>query len=346
MLDSSEKSSYYKYENEFQIIIESWDKMKHNKYRLKAIALLLLFFLTSCGAAREGQENWDSDKITVIATLFPQYDFARQIAGDYVNVEMLLPPGMESHSYDPSPADIISIRNAQVFLYTGPYMEVWAEQVIKDLDEGCLVVNLSQHIPLTKEEDIEAEHDHDERENHAGHNHTYEPHIWTSPVYARIMAEDIGEALKAADPEHAREYEANKKAYLAELDRLDSAIRDMVSQSDKKEIFFGGRFAMYYFTREYGLKYEAAYDSCSSETEPSAKAVAHIVDEMKEKEIGVIYYEELASPRIAKTIAEETGSRMLLWHSCHNVSREDFLSGVTYLDLMWDNVNNLEEGLR
>ena len=318
------------------------------------IMMLCSMMLTSCGT-NDKYRQLEEGKITVIATLFPQYDFARQIAGEYANVVLLLPPGMESHSYDPSPADIIAIQNADVFLYTGPYMETWAADVTEEIEGDVRIVDLSAHIPLAKEEDIEAEYEsmheaegngHEEhRHSHEGHSHLYDPHIWTNPVYAKIMVGDILEALAEADPLHGEIYRENAAQYLAGLEELDRDIREAVAAADRKEIFFGGRFAMYYFAREYGLRYEAVYDSCSSETEPSVQMVVHVVKEMREKEIPVIYYEEMVEPRIARTIADETGSRMLLWHSCHSVTKDELLEGVTYLELMRQNLENLKEGL-
>lgn len=324
--------------------------MRRKRALLFVTAVILSTLFTACGEA-DKYKDLDENKITIIATLFPQYDFARQIAGEYANVVLLLSPGMESHSYDPSPADIIAIQNADIFLYTGPYMESWAAEVTEGLEGDTVVVDLSAHIPLVKEEEIEAEYErtHTEDDGQDGHghthDHTHDPHIWTNPVYAQIMAEDIAEALIEADPAHAGEYEKNRDAYLAELDKLDAAIRNTVENAKRRELFFGGRFAMYYFAKEYGLTYEAVYDSCSSETEPSVQSVMHVVDEMRKEQIPVIYYEELVDPRIARTIAEETDCQMLLWHSCHSVSKKELKEGVTYLELMWQNLKNLKTGL-
>lgn len=342
--------------------------MKRYRAVLLFIAVILSLVLTACGAA-DKYKNLDENKITIIATLFPQYDFARQIAGDNANVVLLLSPGMESHSFDPSPTDIIAIQNSDIFLYTGPYMESWAADVIEGIESDTRIVDLSAHVPLVKQEDIEKEYE----EAHAGHNHgegeecdeveleevghehehshthehdhTYDPHIWTNPMFAKIMVEDIVAALIECDPEHAAEYEQNRDAYLAELDRLDTEIRAMVAEAERHELFFGGRFAMYYFTKEYGLTYDAVYDSCSSETEPSVQSVMHVIEEMKEHDIPVIYYEELVDPRIARTIAEEIDCQMLLWHSCHSVTKKELEAGVTYLELMWKNLENLKVGL-
>ena len=325
--------------------------MKQKQFFLIGLVFSFILCLTACGKTGK-YKNLDPNKVTIIATLFPQYDFARQIAGEYANVVLLLPPGMESHSYDPSPADIIAIQNADIFLYTGESMENWAADIMEGIEGSVQVVDLSYHIPLVKEEEIEAEYESTHYENtkehqytHTGHTHIYDPHIWTNPVYAKIMAKKKENALIESDPAHAAEYQENAKAYIAELKNLDQDIRDTVANAKYKEVFFGGRFAMYYFTKEYGLSYEAVYDSCSSETEPSVRAVIHMVEEIEEKEIPVIYYEELVDPRIARTIAEETGCQMLLWHSCHSVSKKELEEGITYLDLMEQNVKHLKIGL-
>lgn len=339
-----------------------WKRKIKDMKRWLLLAVCFLSGLTACGSA-DKYKNLDEEKITIIATLFPQYDFARQLAGDYADVVLLLPPGVESHSFDPSPTDIIAIQDADIFLYTGPYMESWAADVIEGIEGDTCVVDLSAHVPLVKQEDIEEEyervhdghiyedghtyedgHDHGSSQGHT-HEHAYDPHIWTNPVFAKIMVEDIAAAMAEADPEHAEDYEKNKQAYIAELELLDEEIRDTVEQAEYRELYFGGRFAMYYFTREYGLTYESVYDSCSSETEPSVRSVMHVINEMEENNIPVIYYEELVDPRIARTIAEETGSRMLLWHSCHSVTKTELAEGITYLELMWNNLENLKIGL-
>lgn len=321
-------------------------KSNGKKERVILSILFLCFISTACNQRTNQYEDLDSEKITIIATLFPQYDFAKEIAKDYANVVLLLPPGMESHSFDPSPADIIAIGNADIFLYTGAYMETWAADIISGINtEKVYVKDVSEHISLVKEEEIEAEHEEEHGHIQQGHNHEYDPHIWTNPIYAMTMVENIRDVLIEADPKHKEEYEENTAAYLEKLQELDSAFRETVQNGSRNRIFFGGRFAMYYFAKEYGISYESAYDSCSSETEPSAKAVAHIVDEMREEHIPVIFYEELVDPKIARTISQETGSEMLLLHSCHNVTKNELESGISYLQLMWNNVKNLKKGL-
>lgn len=314
-------------------------KIKSNIKRLIATALSLTMLVTmsACGQNKEK----DSSKIQIMATLFPQYDFAREIGGDKVEVTMLLSPGMESHSFDPTPSDIVSINKSDLFIYTGKYMETWADTIIDSIDEkNVYVLDVSNGIALDKEEHS------DEEEQEEEHYHEYEPHIWTSPINAMQMVDNILEALVEIDPENEAYYTDNANSYKEELSKLDKDFKEVVANGNRTDIYFGGRFAMYYFAKEYGLNCIAAYDSCSSETEPSAGQVASIIDSMRENDAKVVFYEELVNPQVATTIAEAVDGQTLLLHSCHNVSKEEFENGVTYLDLMKQNVINLEEGLK
>lgn len=352
-------------------------------YAMSIFIMAVSVFIVGCAkeGGNDGDTQRDSDKkIKIVATLFPQYDFARQIAGDYADVTLLLPPGMESHSYDLRPADMIEIRESDMFIYTGKYMEVWAQTIIDSLDDSVMVVDVSDGITLEKEEDYfvdeHSAHEHsthvhithedtdeddehgahedtdedDEHDSHAGHSHSghtheYDPHIWTSPVYAMQMVENIVDALMEKDPQHAEEYRQRADEYIDKLAEVDAAFRQVSEESARRTIFFGGRFAMTYFVREYDFDCVSAYHDCSAESEPSISSVMRMIDEIKESGAKAVYYEELADPKVARTIAEETGVKLLLLHSAHNVSRQEYENGVTYLDIMWNNVEKLKEGL-
>lgn len=288
------------------------------------------------------------DKISITTTLFPQYDFAKAIAGNKAEVTMILPLGSESHNYEPSPSDIIAIDSSDMFIYTGDYMESWVSNILNNLDD-TMVVDVSKNITLDKTEDEhdhqhDDDHDHDDEEEHS-HSHEYDPHIWTSPKNAMVIVDNITDALCGLDSSNAEYYKSNAQDYKHKLEHLDEEFRETVQNGNTNKIFFGGKFALYYLTKEYGLDYTSAYDSCSDETEPSAKAVAEIITQMQEQHIPVIFYEELTNPKVANTIAEETGATPLLFHSCHNVSVEEFNSGATYLSLMEQNVQNLKIAL-
>jgi len=303
------------------------------KFTAIALFIILVVSLFGCTAP----ERKESEKISIITTLFPQYDFCREITGDKAEIKLLLPPGVESHTFEPTSADIIEIEKADVFIYTGDSMEAWAGKIIGSLNNMNLrVVDISENITMK------------ETQGHHEHNHSHErdPHIWTSPKNAMIIVKHILRNLIEADPENADYYTTNANNYIRRLGNLDLDFRALVEKSTKDKIIFGGRCAFLYFLEEYGLDYMSAYASCSTENEPSADNLTNIIDTVKKEKISAVYYEELTDPKIGRTICEETGAELLLLHSCHNVSQEDFESGVTYLSLMQQNLENLRKGLQ
>lgn len=323
------------------------------KYRkLQAVlsmAVIICLLLVGCSKSETTDskvaEGNNIPKIKVVTTLFPQYDFVNQVGKDAVEVNMLLKPGVESHTYEPTPSDIIDINKADIFLYTGDEMEPWVSKILDSLDNDVMIVDLSKNITLDEVEDHDHDHEHEDEESDDEHVHSFDPHIWTNPLNAKVMVEDIKTALSEVDKTNAAAFETNANEYLASLDQLDQDIRDMIKGAKRDEVVFGGRFAFHYFFEEYGLDYVSAYDSCSAETEPSAKVIATIIDKVKEDEIPVIFYEELANPKVAESIASATGAKTLLLHSCHNVSTDDYKNGATYLSLMYQNLENLKEAL-
>lgn len=311
---------------------------------LLLLSLCLLF--AACGsepssdgesaAANENNKN-NEEKLTVVTTIFPVYDFVREVGGEYVSVTKLLPSGAESHSFEPTPSDIIAINDADLFLYTGEIMEPWAATVIEGIDSDSLVTgDVSLDVPLLRHEDSADE---------GGDHYDYDPHIWTDPTRAMIMVDHIAEYLSHCDVSHADEYRANAEAYKKDLSALDQKIQEIVATGKRDKIIFGGRFAFLYFVDRYGLEFDAAVDSCSEHSEPSAKKIAEIISEIEDEEIPVVYYEELTTPTVAQSISDDTGAKTLLFHSCHNVTEEELEDGVSYLSLMRQNADNLREGL-
>lgn len=286
------------------------------------------------------------NKITVVATLFPQYDFARRIACNQAEITLLLPPGVESHSYEPSPADIAKIGNARVFLYTGDEMEPWAKRLVSGFEKGKkpLLVDVSQGVTLSPSNEVRF-HDEACKKDHDSIRAINDPHIWTDPNNAIAMTKNILTALVAVDPKNRNYYRENASSYLAELVSLDRDIKTAVASAKRREIVIGGRNAMHYFMKRYGITAYAAFDSCSAEQEPSVKTMALLKGIIEKKGFSVIYYEELQQPRLALTLAEGTDAKLLLLHSVHNLSREDFAAGKNYISLMRQNLENLKEGL-
>lgn len=299
---------------------------------MKKLLSLVLCVVILCSCSNS--VSYESEKLSVVATIFPHYDIARRVAGEKADIRMLIKPGAESHTFEPSASDIISISNADVFLYTGPDMEPWAEKITGAAGKKTNVVCLSSCVEL-KETNYE----------HGSHMHKSDPHIWTSPLNAIKITQTISDAFCGADPANAAEYMKNSSEYIEELKMLDAEFREIVSSGKRKKIIFGGRFALRYFAEEYGITVSAAFDSCMSEAEPGAGTVAALTDEIRKEKIPVIYYEELTEPKTAVAIGESTGAKPLLLHSCHNVSKEEFEKGITCLDLMKQNAINLREGL-
>ena len=307
------------------------------------IALSLALSLAACGEAPED----DNGGISVVATTFAPYDFARQLVGDMGTVTMLLPPGSESHSYEPTPKDILEIQNADVFIYVGGESDAWVTDVLESVGEGVRAVTLMDCVELLEEETVEgmeAEvHDHEHGEE--GHEAEYDEHVWTSPRNAALICEKIAAALCEADPANASVYNANLAVYSAELAKLDAAFTGIVADGARKTIIFADRFPLLYFARAYGLTYYAAFPGCSEDAEPSAATVAFIIDKVREEDIPVVFHVELANEDMADIVCDETGAVKRQFNACHNVTRAQFNAGVTYLDLMWENTEVLKEAL-
>ena len=307
------------------------------------IALSLALSLAACGEAPEA----DNGGISVVATTFAPYDFARQLVGDMGTVSMLLPPGSESHSYEPTPKDILEIQNADVFIYVGGESDAWVTDVLESVGEGVRAVTLMDCVELLEEETVEgmeAEvHDHEHGEE--GHEAEYDEHVWTSPRNAALICEKIAAALCEADPANASVYNANLAVYSAELAKLDAAFTGIVADGARKTIIFADRFPLLYFARAYGLTYYAAFPGCSEDAEPSAATVAFIIDKVREENIPVVFHVELANEDMADIVCDETGAVKRQFNACHNVTRAQFNAGVTYLDLMWENTEVLKEAL-
>ena len=267
----------------------------------------------------------NGEKIEIMATLYPQYDFAKQIGGDKVNVTLMLPPGTESRTYEPTPQDMVKVN--KVSLINSEEFEH------KHEEEG--------------EEENEDEHEHEhEHESEDEHHHTYDPHIWLNPQYAIKMAEAIRDELCNVDPDNAEYYKQNAENYIKEISTLDEEFESTVKKTNSKKIAFGGAFAYAYFVERYDLEFESAYDACGESAEPSTAKVKKVIDYINKNKIPVIFYKEYSTGNIAKTISEATGAEMLVFNTAHNVSKKEIEEGVTYVDIMKQNLQNLKKALK
>ena len=203
-----------------------------------------------------------------MATIFPPYDFARQIAKDKADITMLLPPGSESHSYEPTPQDIIKIQNCDIFIYVGGESDTWVNEIFKSIDtKNIKVISLMDVVDPVEEEPVEGMQTEDE---HSGANAEYDEHVWTSPKNAIKISQKISDVLCEVDAENSAEYKKNCSEYLSSLTVLDNDFTNLVKSAKRKVMVFGDRFPFRYFVDAYGLSYYAAFPGCSSETEPSA----------------------------------------------------------------------------
>ncbi len=327
------------------------------------VIFVLLLLLVAAGCERIPQSNTPSaapaesvnadagkdGRVSIVATLFPPYDFARQIAGDYADTTLLLPAGSESHTYEPTPQDILRIQNCDVFLYIGGESETWVKEVLDSMDTSHMqVVRLMDCVEALPEELVEGMEAHEEEQSGVPGDTdepAYDEHIWTSPRNAILMSDSIAKALEAADPAHADAYRSNAEAYIQQLNDLNAAFREIAASAQRHTLVFGDRFPFRYFVEAYGFTYYAAFPGCAEESEPSAATVAFLIDHVKAERIPVVFYIELSNERMADTICEATGAKKLLFHSCHNVSKSDFEGGATYVSLMRQNIENLKEAV-
>lgn len=288
-------------------------------------------------------------KTRVVTTLFPLFDFTRNIGRDTVEVSLLLPPGVEPHAFEPKPSDLAKAARAEVFIYTGKAMEPWAEKMITAVGAAKLqVVDASSGIPLTKAGGLRAG-ELPATPPGSGHRHDRslagaDPHIWLDFANAQRMVDSITGALVRLRPADAAMLRHNAEAYKDRLRALDRAFATELSKCPQREFIHAGHYAFGYLARRYQLTYAAA-QGFNPDSEPTAKQLAALARQVKTSGLNVVFYEELVEPRVARTVAEETGAELLLLHAGHNLSRDEFERGADFIAIMQTNLTNLKRGL-
>lgn len=318
-----------------------------NKQKIFIIPLLL-FFILNIAACNPLNSDQNEDKLKIVTTIFPQYDFARQIGGDKISLQMLVTPGGESHSYEPTPRDIISVNGCDIFICSGGESDVWSNIILKSVNtENKIVIKLMDCVDTVEEEKTEGMTEKTTlgSSENAEEEPEYDEHVWTSLKNAKKISETIAAAMCETDQENAEFYTDNLKSFEKQLDELDKSYENAVSSAKNKTIIFGDRFPFRYLFDDYGLKYYAAFPGCSTESDVSAKNMLFLINKVKENNLNTVYYIEFSARKIADTISAETGAEPLLFHSCHTVSKADFENGVTYIELMTQNLDNLKRGL-
>lgn len=309
------------------------------------------------------REKFEQKKYSVVSTSFPGYDFARAVTKNTnISTKMLVKPGAETHTYEPTPQDIIDIKNADMFIYAGGDSDTWVEKILKDVDtKKTHAVKLIDLVSTVEEEIVEGmededehdhEHDHDHshshEHDHESHEHKHDhdeeeegpeidEHVWTSPKKAMEIVKKIAEVASEIDVAEKNKIDDNAEKYVAEIAQVDKDLHQVID-GKISEIVVADRFPFRYFADEFGLKYAAAFSGCSEQTEASAKTISFLINKVKQDKIKKIYKIELSNGKIAETVSKDTGAEVLELHSAHNVTAEDFSKGVTYVDLMKRNL--------
>ena len=334
--------------------------MKHYKGLLLAFVAVAALALTACTGAKpepQAQPVEANPPLQVVTTIFPPFDFIRAIAGDRIALTMLISPGAESHAYEPTPRDMITLQQADLFVYVCREAEHWVTQVLGALENEDMYTTalIAMVDPLyadqTHGQNHEHSHTHSHNHGHShGHSHDhahhqYDEHVWTSPRNAIRIVEALTHTLSQLDPTNAYYFQSNAAAYILELEALDRALTNVVAEAARTTIVFGDRFPFAYLAHDYGLTAYAAFPGCANETYASPATIAWLIDKVNHDNIPVVFYIELSNRQIANVIAEATGATLLELHSAHNVSHTDFTAGLTYLDIMARNIEHLREAL-
>lgn len=314
------------------------------------VAAFLALGVSGCG--KDHAPPGKATKIQVVASIFPLYDFAREVGGDKIKVTLLLPPGMEPHSFEPRPAQLQLLQQADIFLFTHPAMEPWAADLIKGLSNPKLtVIDISRGVKLLSS-DAEQQHQHP-HQDHQGKSATkhmqhqeprIDPHFWLDFDNAAIMVANIARALAEKDPSEAPYFQGNADKYQKRLAELDANYKSALAACPQRLIVSGGHAAFRYAAQRYNLGYVSAY-SFSPNAEPAPRELIKIIRLVKKHGIRYIFHEELIQPRVAQSLSAETGAALLLLHGAHNITKEEFERNVSFVTIMEANLNNLKTGL-
>jgi zinc transport system substrate-binding protein len=308
------------------------------------LIMFVMAALISCNRG-DGNQRTGEAKIKVVTSLYPLYDFAKNIGRDKVEVILLMPPGVEPHSFEPKPADVVMLNNADLFVYTNKYMEPWADKIIMGLDsKKTLVVDSSKGLGFIEEKDDHGHHESGDGKDKHEHG-DMDPHIWLDPINAIRIVANIAEGLMAKDQANREYYRRNADEYKARLMALDADFRKGLADCSVRKIVSGGHMAFSYLAKRYSLTSISAY-GFSPDAEPTPGQLIRISNLLKKEGIKYIFYEEMLMPRVAEAISKETGARLLYLSGIHNISREEFEKGISFVNLMGMNLENLRKGLQ
>ena len=320
--------------------------------------------LTACGAAGSSttqdstvsQTDKTSDKLSIVCTIFPEYDWVKEILGenaDRAQVTYLLDNGIDLHSFQPTADDMMKISTCDIFIYVGGESDGWVENALETAENKDIrVIELMDILGgAAKEEELKEGMQEEEEESGEEEGEEEEPeydeHVWLSVRNARLFCEEIERNIAEADPEYAEAYGRNLESYTAELDMLDSDLQALADRADIKTLVFGDRFPFRYFTDDYGFDYYAAFIGCSAETEASFDTIAFLAQKVNELECDTIFTLENSDKSIAETIISTSGrdARIAELDSLQSVYGEDIENGASYISLMRKNLDVLNDVL-
>ena len=340
--------------------------MKKGKNKFRKLLLSVFFvgiavFLSACGRTSADGVNVDEQngqkKLQVVATIFPEYDWVREILGeqaDNVELTLLLANGVDMHSFQPTMLDILKVSTCDVFIYVGGESDAWVADALKGAgNPDRTAINLMKVLgDRAKEEEVVEGMQ--EEDGHDGHDHEeqeeleYDEHVWLSLKNTQVFCDAISEALQAADPENAKLYQENTTAYKGKLAALDREYQAAVDQSESKTLLFADRFPFRYLTDDYNLTYYAAFTGCSAETDASFETITFLAGKLDELKLPVVFVIENSDGKVAKAVVENTNTRdqkILTLNSMQSVTLDEINAGTTYLSIMKENLKTLKEAL-
>lgn len=321
---------------------------KEMRNRKMVVILILITVAVLAAGCSKNSTQQETGKVKITATIFAAYDFAAQIGQENASVELLLPPGGEAHTYEPTPRDIINIGNSDIFICAGGEGDAWVDRILDSIDNKDLkIIRMMDCTEVLEEELVEGMEPEDEEEGEGEDEDEpeWDEHVWMSPLNVKKICAAIAAACKECDADHAAEYDKNLEAYSNRLDELDAKIRELVAGATRKTVIFADRFPARYFVEEYGLKYYAAFPGCSDNTEASAATVSFLINKVKEENIPVIFKIELSAGKLAGIVADETGAEVSTFYIGHNIAADEKATGVTFIQMMERNLEALKKAL-
>lgn len=337
------------------------------KFSLKKIFILCsIILILTCisfifykSIKKDSNSSQNQSSQEILVTNFPCYDFVRSVYDQTDSIRMLIKPGMEVHSFDPSPQDILALNNCKLFVYIGGESDKWVSKILDSINTENIKTLRLMDILENNEDLIECHHEeneichhHHEHEKNSSqhedstHNHEIDEHIWTSPTIALKMIDSITSSLATIYPEKAEIFYTNAKDYSSKIEKIRSDINLTVENASEKFIVMGDRFPLFYFAKEFGLDYLAAFSGCSTAVEASPATIAKLIATVKEKNLKTVFHIELSNKKIANVVAEQCNVGTTLLHAAHNITKDEFEKGITYVDIMEGNSKRLAEVLK